>query len=156
MGRVSAGVRGINLREEDWVEEVATFDPADPGDILVVTDLGFGKRTPVADFRLQQRGGYGTRLIRLTDKNGTVVGIRHVHDEDELLVLTERGMLIRMSVAEVRRIGRATQGVRLIRLDEDDRVVSAARLEDREEDEVDEEDVEDAAADDTAADADAD
>ncbi len=160
MGRVSAGVRGINLRDGDWVEEVATFDPADPGDILVVTDLGFGKRTPVADFRLQQRGGYGTRLIRLTDKNGTVVGIRHVHDEDELLVLTERGMLIRMSVAEVRRIGRATQGVRLIRLDEDDRVVSAARIEDREDEEADVDDVEEAedapAADDTVSDADAD
>jgi len=128
MGRVSAGVRGINLREGDWVEEVATFDPSAENDILVVTDLGFGKRTPVADFRIQQRGGHGLKLIQLTSKNGTVAGIRHVHESDQILVLTEGGILIRMNVAEIRRSGRATQGVRVIRLDEADRVVSLAKL----------------------------
>jgi DNA gyrase subunit A len=128
MGRVSAGVRGINLREGDWVEEVATLDPSTPNDILVVTDLGFGKRTPVADFRLQQRGGYGLKAIQLTEKNGNVAAIRHVHDSDQILVLTEKGILIRVSVDEIRRSGRATQGVRVIRLDEGDRVVSVAKL----------------------------
>jgi DNA gyrase subunit A len=134
MGRVSAGVRGINLRGDDRVEEVVTLEPEDEGDILVVTSQGFGKRTPVADFRLQKRGGYGLTLVKLTDKNGTVTGIRHVHDDDHILVVTERGIIIRMGVAEIRRIGRATQGVRLIRLDEGDHVVSLAKLVDGGED----------------------
>jgi len=137
MGRVSAGVRGINLRPDDWVEEVATFDPEEGHDILVVTDGGFGKRTPVSEFRLQHRGGYGVTLIRLTDKNGVVAGIRHVHADDQVLIVTERGMLIRMEAAEIRSIGRATQGVRVIRLDEDDRVVSVAKLEEEAEDPAD-------------------
>ncbi|MEE4270978.1 MAG: DNA gyrase subunit A [Thermoanaerobaculales bacterium] len=126
MGRVTAGVRGINLRTNDFVEEVATIDPEDDHDILVVTDLGFGKRTAVSEFRLQGRGGYGVALIKLTGKSGNVVGMHHVREEDELLLVTEGGILIRMHISEIRRIGRATQGVRLIRLDEGDRVVSVA------------------------------
>jgi DNA gyrase subunit A len=129
MGRVSAGVRGINLRGGDFVEEVAIFDAADDGDILVVTDQGFGKRTPIADFRVQRRGGYGIALVRLTEKNGVVSAIRHVREDEEILVVTEQGMLIRTSVSEIRRSGRATQGVRVIRLDEGDRVVSVAGAE---------------------------
>ncbi len=126
MGRVTAGVRGINLRKGDFVEEVATVDPDDDHDILVVTDLGFGKRTAVSEFRLQGRGGFGVALIKLTEKNGNVVGMHHVFEDDQLLLVTEGGILIRMNVSEIRRIGRATQGVRLIRLDEGDRVVSVA------------------------------
>jgi DNA gyrase subunit A len=128
MGRVTAGVRGINLRKGDWVEEVATVDPDEENDILVVTDLGFGKRTAVNEFRLQQRGGYGMKLMRLTAKNGAVAGIRHVHENDQVLILTEGGIVIRLKVGEIRRIGRSTQGVRVIRLDEGDRVVSLAKL----------------------------
>jgi DNA gyrase subunit A len=140
MGRVSAGVRGINLREGDLVEEVAIFDATENNDILVVTDQGFGKRTAISEFRLQRRGGYGITLIRLTDKNGAVAAIRHVTEEDEILVVTEQGMMIRMHAGEIRRIGRATLGVRVIRLDEGDRVVSVARAEavDDSEDDVDE------------------
>jgi DNA gyrase subunit A len=126
MGRVTAGVRGINLRQGDFVEEVATVEPEDDHDILVVTDLGFGKRTAVSEFRLQGRGGYGVALIRLTEKNGNVAGMHHVREEDQLLAVTEGGILIRMNISEIRRIGRATQGVRLIRLDDGDRVVSVA------------------------------
>jgi len=148
MGRVTAGVRGINLREGDFVEEVATVDPEEENDILVITDLGYGKRTPVNEFRLQRRGGYGVTLIRLTEKNGVVAGIRHVHQDDEVLLVTEGGMLIRMTVAEIRRIGRATLGVRLIRLDEGDRLVSVARAE-----AADDDPAEDGEADDTPDDA---
>jgi len=126
MGRVTAGVRGINLRKKDFVEEVAIIDPDDDHDILVVTDSGFGKRTAVSEFRLQGRGGYGVALIKLTKKNGNVVGMHHVYEDDQLLIVTEGGILIRMNISEIRRIGRATQGVRLIRLDEGDRVVSVA------------------------------
>jgi DNA gyrase subunit A len=127
MGRVSAGVRGVNLREGDFVEEFATFDPAEDNDILVVTDRGYGKRTKVSEFRLQRRGGYGIKLIQLTDKNGVVAAIRYVREDDEILVVTEGGMLIRTNVSEISRFGRAAQGVRVIRLDEGDLVVSVAR-----------------------------
>ncbi len=143
MGRVSAGVRGINLRQGDTVEEVAIFPPEDDNDILVVTDQGFGKRTAISEFRIQNRGGYGITLIRLTDKNGAVAAIRHITEEDEILVVTEQGMMIRMNAGEIRRIGRATLGVRVIRLDEDDRVVSVARAE-----AVDENEIEDTEEDD--------
>jgi len=160
MGRVTAGVRGINLRKGDFVEEVATVDPEEENDILVITDLGYGKRTPVNEFRLQRRGGYGVTLIRLSKKNGVVAGIRHVHEDDEVLLVTEGGMLIRMTVAEIRRIGRATLGVRLIRLDEGDRLVSVARAEGTDDDSVEEEEAEaeaevavDETADETADDA---
>ncbi len=129
MGRAAAGVRGINLRDGDFVEEVAIFDPAEDHDILVVTELGFGKRTPISEFRVQNRGGYGMKLIRLTDKTGAVAGIRHVSDDDEILMVTERGMLIRTKAEELRRIGRATMGVRVIRLADGDQVVAVARTE---------------------------
>ncbi len=138
MGRVSAGVRGINLRDGDTVEEVAIFAPEDDNDILVVTDRGFGKRTAISEFRIQNRGGYGITLIKLNEKNGAVAAIRHITEEDEILVVTEQGMMIRMNAGEIRRIGRATLGVRVIRLDEDDRVVSVARTEAIDESEIDE------------------
>jgi DNA gyrase subunit A len=138
MGRVTAGVRGINLRKGDTVEEVAIFAPEDDNDILVVTDQGFGKRTAISEFRVQNRGGYGITLIRLTAKNGAVAAIRHITEEDEILVVTEQGMMIRMNAGEIRRIGRATLGVRVIRLDEGDRVVSVARAEAIDESEIDE------------------
>ena len=137
MGRVTAGVRGINLRKGDFVEEVAIFDPTEETDILVVTDLGYGKRTPIGEFRVQHRGGFGVKLIQLTEKNGVVAAIRHVDEGDEILVVTEGGMLIRMNAAEIRRIGRATQGVRIIRLKEGDRVVSVARAEASEDEDTD-------------------
>ena len=142
MGRVTAGVRGINLKKGDFVEEVATLDPVGENDILVVTDLGFGKRTAATEFRTQNRGGYGLKLIQLTDKNGNVAGIRHVHETDQVLILTEKGILIRMNVDEIRRIGRATQGVRVIRLDKGDRVVSVVKLaeEDDEDDHIEQAD----------------
>jgi DNA gyrase subunit A len=157
MGRVSAGVRGINLREGDFVEEVAIFDATENNDILVVTDQGFGKRTEISEFRLQKRGGYGITLIRLTDKNGAVAAIRQVTEEDEILVVTEQGMMIRMNAGEIRRIGRATLGVRVIRLDEGDRVVSVARaeaIEDSEDDGDEADDVDAAGNEDDAAAAD--
>ena len=129
MGRVSAGVRGINLRDGDFVKEVATFDQDEDKDILVITDLGYGKRTAISEFRVQHRGGFGLRLIKLTEKNGKVAAIRQIHEDDEIMLVTEGGMLIRTNAAEIRRIGRATLGVRVIRLAEGDRVVSVAKAE---------------------------
>jgi DNA gyrase subunit A len=129
MGRVTAGVRGVNLRKGDFVEEFATFDPGEENDILVVTDRGYGKRTQISEFRIQRRGGFGIKLVQLTEKNGVVAAIRYVRENDEILIVTEGGMLIRTIVAEISRFGRAAQGVRVIRLDEGDRVVSVARAE---------------------------
>jgi DNA gyrase subunit A len=150
MGRATAGVRGVNLRKGDYVEEVALFDPVEDKDILVVTDLGYGKRTPISGFRVQHRGGYGMKLIRLTEKTGAVAAINHVSEDDEVMMVTEGGMLIRTKVSEIRRIGRATMGVRVIRLKDGDRVVSVARTEALVAD-SDEEDLE-TAADDAADD----
>lgn len=130
MGRVAAGVRGIFLRENDWVVEMAKVPADSEADILVVTDRGYGKRTALEEFRTQQRGGQGIRLIQLTEKNGVVAGIRCVTDADQIILVTEKGIVIRTAASEIRRAGRSTQGVRVIRLGEGDRVVSVARIED--------------------------
>ena len=139
MGRMAAGVRGITIGENDWVEEVASFDADADADILVITDRGYGKRTPLEEFRIQGRGGKGIILIRLTERNGMVAGIRCVTENDQVLLVTEQGIVIRTRVEEIRSAGRATQGVRVIRLGEGDRVVSVAKVVDAEEEEVDEE-----------------
>jgi DNA gyrase subunit A len=136
MGRVAAGVRGVTLRTDDFVEVMAAFPADDHGDILVVAERGFGKRTPVSEFREQGRGGKGVTLMRITARTGNVAGMRHVAGDDDIMLITAKGMMIRTSAAGVRRIGRATQGVKLIELDEGDQVVAVARLAEREEDEV--------------------
>jgi DNA gyrase subunit A len=141
MGRTAAGVRGITIGENDWVEEVASFEAESDADILVITDQGYGKRTPLSEFRIQGRGGKGIILIRLTERNGMVAGIRCVTEADQVLLVTEKGIVIRTRVEEIRQAGRATQGVRVIRLDEGDRVVSVAKVIDPEE----QEDIEDEA-----------
>jgi DNA gyrase subunit A len=139
MGRVAAGVRGVTLRTDDFVEVMAAFAADDQGDILVVAERGFGKRTPVSEFREQGRGGKGVTLMRITARTGNVAGMRHVAGDDDIMLITAKGMMIRTSAAGVRRIGRATQGVKLIELVDGDQVVAVARLAEREEDEVDQE-----------------
>ena len=134
MGRVATGVRGLALREDDYVEVMATFGAEDAGDILVVAEHGFGKRTPVAEFRLQGRGGYGVTLMKVTARTGNVAGMRHVVEQDDILLVTEKGMLIRTSAGGVRRSSRATQGVKLMDLDESDLVAAVARLAERDSD----------------------
>jgi DNA gyrase subunit A len=139
MGRVAAGVRGVTLRADDFVEVMAAFPADDQGDILVVAERGFGKRTPVAEFREQGRGGKGITLMRVTPRTGNVAGMRHVHGDEDIMLVTAQGMMIRTSASGVRRIGRATQGVKLIELGEGDQVVAVAKLAEREEDETDQE-----------------
>lgn len=137
MGRTAAGVRGIAIGTDDWVEEVASFEADSEADILVVTDQGFGKRTPLSEFRVQGRGGKGIILIRLTERNGMVAGIQSVTEADQVLLVTEKGIVIRTRVEEIRQAGRATQGVRIIRLGDGDKVVSVAKVVDADEDEAD-------------------
>jgi DNA gyrase subunit A len=126
MGRTAFGVRGINLREGDLVVAMEVVD--DDATLLTVCENGFGKRTEVAEYRKQTRGGIGLKNVQTSDRNGLVVGIACVTDHDDLLMVTEQGQIIRMPTRGMRAIGRNTQGVRLIDLAEGDRVVSIATL----------------------------
>ncbi|HSY51983.1 MAG TPA: DNA gyrase subunit A [Thermoanaerobaculia bacterium] len=165
MGRGAAGVKGISLREGDYVVEMdvlpASGEPVpeppaegeepeivesepdsdldaeiiafdERGQVLTITEKGFGKRTPVSAYRLQSRGGIGVTNIKTTDKNGKVAGISYVFEDDQVLLITEQGMIIRTNVADIRSIGRSTQGVRVINIDENDLVVAAVKLVDKE------------------------
>jgi len=105
------------------------------GTMLTVTQNGYGKRTGLDEYRIQSRGGIGIINIQTSDRNGKVVGIAFVHDDDELMLISQQGKILRMVSRGVRAIGRATQGVRLIGVDEGDQVVSLAKLAEREEDE---------------------
>ena len=137
MGRTAHGVRGISLRNGDEVVAMAVVEPG--GTLLTVTENGYGKRTELDEYRVQSRGGVGIINIQTTERNGRVVGIAHVRDEDQLMLITQQGKVLRMVTGDIRSIGRATQGVRLIEIEEGDRVVSVARLAEREEAEREEE-----------------
>ncbi len=135
MGRNAAGVRGIRLEGEDKVVSmVAVKEPE--SNVVVVSEYGYGKRARVEDFRLTKRGAKGVRSMSLSEKTGTVVGILEVHDDDDLMVMTMRGVAIRQPVAETRVMGRNTQGVRLIRLDENDRIADITTVPAADADEV--------------------
>jgi DNA gyrase subunit A len=127
MGRDTTGVIGVTLKKDN--DEVVEMDiVAEHGHLLSVTEGGYGKRSEVSEYRFQGRGGSGVINMKVTEKNGPVVGIKSVTDADQLLLITERGQLIRLKVKSVRETGRAAQGVRLITLDEGDRVVAVAKL----------------------------
>ena len=132
MGRTAFGVRGISLRESDAVVAMEVLRPG--GTILSVTEQGYGKRTELEEYRIQARGGIGIINIQTSDRNGKVVGIAHVTDEDELMLITQQGKILRMAAKGIRTIGRSTQGVRLIDIEGDDRAVSIARLAEKDED----------------------
>ena len=138
MGRSAYGVRGISLRDDD--EVVAMEVVHEGGTVLTVAQNGYGKRTELDEYRVQSRGGFGTINIQTSDRNGKVVGIAYVTDDDELLLISQQGMILRMKAGDIRSIGRATQGVRLIEMEEGDAVVSVAKLAEREEEENDETD----------------
>jgi DNA gyrase subunit A len=135
MGRDTTGVIGISLKkEDDYVVEMDVVE--ETGHLLTVTEKGYGKRSEASEYRFQGRGGSGVINIKVTDKNGPVAGIKSVTDADQLLLITQSGMLIRIKVKDIRETGRAAQGVRLIYLEEGDAVVAVAKL--AEPDEVEE------------------
>ncbi|MBU0554123.1 DNA gyrase subunit A [Myxococcota bacterium] len=139
VSRGSSGVRGITLEGEDQVVGCVTFDPEEPLELLTCTSNGYGKRTDISQYRAQHRGGKGLIDIKTNERNGEVVGIIKVEAEgDEYLLVTNGGVIIRASTADVSVIGRNTNGVRLINLAEDERVVSIAHY--AEEDEGEDED----------------
>ena len=127
MGRNTRGVRGIDLAKDDYVIGMEVVSPGDI--ILTATEFGYGKRSRVDDYRLTNRGGKGVINIKVTEKNGPVIGIRRVTEDDEFMLITIGGQLIRSRVQKVSIIGRATQGVRLIGVKEGDRVAALARIE---------------------------
>jgi DNA gyrase subunit A len=124
MGRATTGVRGISLSSEDVV--VGMVVPKPNTTLLVITEKGMGKRSEINEYRLQRRGGKGVINVKTTAKAGKVVGIKPVIPDDELMVITRNGIVNRQSVNGIRVIGRNTQGVRLINLDEKDSVVDVA------------------------------
>jgi DNA gyrase subunit A len=131
MGRTAYGVRGITLRDDDLVVAMEVIAPG--GTLLTVTERGYGKRTEMDEYRVQSRGGVGVINISTSPRNGQVVGVSYVEEGDEVLLITQQGMIIRMPTNDVRSIGRATQGVRLIEIEGDDKVVSVARLVEKDE-----------------------
>ena len=131
MGRTAYGVRGITLRDEDYVVAMEVVKPG--GTLLTVTEQGFGKRTEIEEYRVQSRGGVGIINIATPERNGQVVGIAYVQEGDEVLLITQQGMILRMQTNDVRAIGRATQGVTLIDIEGEDKVVSVAKLVEKDE-----------------------
>ncbi|MBI4678886.1 MAG: DNA gyrase subunit A [Elusimicrobia bacterium] len=126
MGRNAVGVRGIRLAEGDQVVGMEAFPPDTKESLLTVCEFGYGKRTDLAEYRGQHRGGGGVITIKATERNGSVIGVKLVTDDDHLMVMTEKGKAIRLRCKDIKTISRNTQGVRLVRLEEGDRVARAA------------------------------
>ena len=133
MGRSAYGVKGIDLGKGDAVVSLAVVRTG--GTVLSVTANGFGKRTALEEYRLQARGGKGLINIKASRRNGPVVGVKVLRGEEQVMLITEKGMIIRLNTADISIIGRITQGVRLIQVEEGDHLVSVARLAEREDDE---------------------
>lgn len=129
MGRTAYGVRGITLEEGNEVIGMETITPDSTTQVLTITEGGYGKRTPVADYRIQGRGGKGIISVKTTERNGLAVGFLQVRDEDEIMIMAAKGKILRCRVDDIRETGRNAQGVRILELDEpEDRVVGVARL----------------------------
>lgn len=135
MGRTASGVRGIRLRDDDYVVGMEILEPGQ--EVLVVTENGYGKRTNEEEYRLQSRGCVGIKTSQITEKTGPLSAVKAVDGSEDLMLITINGMLIRMAVDSISVTGRSTQGVRLIRLGEDEFVATVAKVEK----EVDEEEV---------------
>jgi DNA gyrase subunit A len=126
MGRTAYGVRGIALAKDDYV--VSAVVVKRESTLLTVSENGYGKRSQIADYRVTNRGGKGIINIRASERNGEVVVVKEVVDDDELLIITQKGIVNRLSISSVRSMGRATQGVRLMKLDQGDKVIDVAKV----------------------------
>ncbi|HNV49339.1 MAG TPA: DNA gyrase subunit A [Bacteroidales bacterium] len=140
MGRNSSGVRGMKLHsDKDEVIGMVCLEDQEC-DVLVVSENGYGKRSKLEDYRVTNRGGKGVKTLNITQKTGDLIAIKNVKDNDDLMIITKSGLTIRMAVSELRVMGRATQGVRLINLKDDDGIAAVAKVEQDENDENDEND----------------
>jgi DNA gyrase subunit A len=138
MGRTATGVRGITLaHEKDEVVGMISVDSSEVS-VLVVSEKGYGKRTDIDDYRITNRGGKGVKTISVTEKTGELVAIKGVTDNDDLMIINKSGIVIRIGVDTLRVMGRATQGVRLITLKENDEIASITKVAREEEEEIEE------------------
>ncbi|SFC48299.1 DNA gyrase subunit A [Alkalibacterium subtropicum] len=136
MGRAAAGVRGVRLREDDYVVGMDILNP--DSEVLVITEKGYGKRTAASEYAIRGRGGKGVKTVNITDKNGPLVGLKTVHGEEDIMLITTSGVIIRFHAKNISQTGRATQGVRLMRLEDDIYVSTLAKVEPEEEEDEDE------------------
>ena len=143
MGRTASGVRGIRLRENDYVVGVSVITP--DSEVLVITENGYGKRTAGSEYPVKGRGGKGIKTANITAKNGPLAGLTTVKGDEDIMLVTNKGVIIRFNVASVSQTGRATLGVRLMKLENDAKVVTMAAVE-AETEETDESPVSDNAA----------
>jgi DNA gyrase subunit A len=128
MGRTAGGVRGVTLEEDDAVIGMVALEGGENMTVLAVTENGYGKQSPVEDYRVTGRGGKGVITIKNTPRNGPLVAIKEVRPDDQLMIMTRNGVIIRLKIAEVSVLGRNTQGVRMVNVDEGDAVVDVARI----------------------------
>nr|MCU0397432.1 DNA gyrase subunit A [Cyclobacteriaceae bacterium] len=128
MGRTAAGVRGVTLDSADDKVIGMVCITREDANLLVVSENGYGKRSSITDYRVTRRGGKGVKTLIITPKTGKLVAIKEVVDNDELMIINRSGITIRIKVSELRVMGRATQGVRLIKLNEDDRISSVEKI----------------------------
>ena len=129
MGRTAAGVRGITLKDaKDIVVEMVAIT-RENANLLVVSEKGYGKRSDIEDYRITKRGGKGVKTLNVTEKTGELVAIKEVIDTDDLMIINKSGITIRMAVESLRVMGRATQGVRLIKVNENDSISSVEKVE---------------------------
>ncbi|PNU20386.1 DNA gyrase subunit A [Geothermobacter hydrogeniphilus] len=136
MGRPARGVRGMNLEANDRVIGMQAVTENTVMALVTVTENGYGKRTDITEYRVQSRGGKGIITIKTSERNGEVVAIRLVDEQADLMLITDRGKLLRTRIADIRQIGRNTQGVRLMVLENEERIVAVAKLAEKDEDEV--------------------
>ena len=137
MGRNAAGVRGIRLADDkDAVIGMITIPETGDSNVLVVSENGYGKRSDIEDYRVTNRGGKGVKTLNITEKTGNLIAIKNVTDSDDLMIINKSGIVIRLAVEDLRVMGRATQGVRLINLKDNDSIAAVAKVERTEEDEV--------------------
>ncbi|MGO2603192.1 MAG: DNA gyrase subunit A [Alkalibacterium gilvum] len=133
MGRAAAGVRGVRLRDEDYVVGMDILDS--DSEVLVITENGYGKRTSASEYAIRGRGGKGVKTVNITEKNGPLVGLKTVHGEEDIMMITTSGVIIRFHAKNISQTGRATQGVRLMRLEDDIFVSTLAKVEPEEDEE---------------------
>ncbi len=132
VGRTAMGVIGIRLKPEDYVVSMDLV--RDKKDLLVVTENGFGKRTPIDDYRVQRRGGKGIKTYKITEKTGNIIGARTVTDDDEIMIINSEGIIIRLEVKDISKMGRNTQGVTLMKIDGENKAVAISLVDKEDED----------------------
>ena len=131
MGRTAAGVRGIRLREEDYVVGASVI--SDEDEVLIITEKGYGKRTLASEYPTKGRGGKGIKTAKITDKNGSLAGLMTVSGDEDLMIITNTGVIIRTNIANISQTGRSTMGVKVMRLDQNAQIVTFTTVDAEEE-----------------------